>query len=33
MYKVIKMFDAGGSSTIHKFGVYYGLAVSLILGR
>jgi hypothetical protein len=33
MYKVIKMFDAGGSSTIYIFGVYYGLTVNLILGR
>jgi ammonium transporter Rh len=33
IYNVIKMFDDGGSSTIHTFGAYYGLAVSFIIGR
>jgi ammonium transporter Rh len=33
IFRVIKMFDAGGGSTIHTFGAYFGLAVSLILGK
>jgi ammonium transporter Rh len=31
--KSIGAFDAGGSMTIHTFGAYYGLTVSLILSR
>lgn len=27
------MYDAGGSSTIHTYGAYFGLTVSFILGR
>lgn len=27
------MYDAGGSTTIHTFGAYYGLTISYILGK
>jgi ammonium transporter Rh len=33
VYNVLKTFDAGGSTAIHTFGAYYGLAVSFILSR
>lgn len=33
VYEQLKMFDAGGSTTIHSFGAYYGLMVSFFIGR
>lgn len=33
VYEQLKMFDAGGSTTIHAFGAYYGLMVSFFIGR
>lgn len=33
VYNQLKLFDAGGSTSIHAFGAYYGLMVSFFLGR
>jgi len=33
VYNIIQMYDAGGSTTIHTFGAYFGLTVSFILGK
>ena len=33
VYTVIEINDAGGSTAIHTFGAYFGLTVSLILGK
>lgn len=33
MYGRLGVFDAGGSMTIQTFGAYFGLTVSLILGK
>ena len=33
VYGVLHMYDAGGSTTIHTFGAYFGLAVSYILSK
>jgi ammonium transporter Rh len=33
VYDVLKVVDVGGSITIHTFGGYFGLAVSLALGK
>lgn len=33
MFGLLKVFDFGGSLTIHAFGAYYGLAVSFVLAR
>ncbi len=32
-YDKIQIFDAGGTTTIHIFGAYFGLGVSWILSR
>ncbi len=31
-YKLINIYDVGGSTVIHTFGAYFGLGASLILG-
>ena len=33
VYEVIGTYDVGGSTAIHTYGAYFGLAVSYILGR
>lgn len=33
VFGIFKVFDFGGSLTIHAFGAYYGLAVSFVLAR
>lgn len=33
VFRVIKMYDAGLSTTLHAYGAYFGLAVSYILGK
>lgn len=33
VFQKIQAFDAGGSTTIHAFGAYFGLGVSFILSR
>ena len=33
MYEVVKVYDVGGSTAIHTFGAYFGLAVSLVIGK
>lgn len=33
VYGKLKVFDAGGSTAIHTFGAFFGLMVSLLLGR
>ena len=32
-YEVLKLYDVGGSTAIHTFGAYFGLAVSLVLHK
>lgn len=33
VYGRIGVYDAGGSTAIHTFGAYFGLTVSLIIGK
>lgn len=33
VYEVIGIYDVGGSTAIHTFGAYFGLTVSLIIGK
>lgn len=33
LYGQLGIFDSGGSTAIHTFGAYFGLTVSLILGK
>jgi ammonium transporter Rh len=33
VYGSLGIFDSGGSTVIHTFGAYFGLTVSLILGK
>ena len=33
VYEVIGVYDVGGSTAIHTFGAYFGLTVSLIIGK
>jgi len=33
LYERVGIYDAGGSTAIHTFGAYFGLTVSLIIGK
>ncbi len=33
IYRILRMYDAGGSTVIHLFGAYFGMTASYILGR
>ena len=33
VFKVLNFYDAGGSTTVHAFGTYFGLTVSFILSK
>ena len=33
IYNIVKIYDVGGSTGIHTFGAYTGLAASFVLGR
>ena len=32
-YEVVRIFEFGGSTAIHTFGAYFGLTVSIIIGK